>query len=122
MPSHDQGYGIAFHPDVVKKAHADVQTIFAEIIDLRKQSGAFTNPEEWTFGAKVGPTILDSHLLPLALRCIEVWFTELVPEELRLWAKAKEKSPTWEKVMHGRPTTYDPSMGPIEDMHEMLTL
>ncbi|EED21552.1 conserved hypothetical protein [Talaromyces stipitatus ATCC 10500] len=119
---HNENNGIAFHPDVVAKARADLRTIFAEIIELRRQSGALKTPAEWIFGNKVGPTVLDSHMLPLVLRCIEVGNAELVPQELQLWAKTNEKSPTWEKVMHGRPTRYDPSMGPVEDMHDMMSL
>lgn len=104
------------------KAHADLQQIFAEITDLRRKSGASDKEGEWTFGGQIGPTVLDSHLLPLVLRCIEVGNSKLVPQELQRWAEVKEKSPSWRKVMHGRPTKYNPSMGPVEDMQEMMSL
>ena len=113
---------MAFQPAVVAKAEADLKAIFAEILNHRKQSSAFDNDSEWTFGAEVGPTVLDSHLLPLTLRLIEVGSSELVPEELQRWAGIKSKSPTWLKVMHGKPTSYHPSMGPVEDMKEMMSL
>ncbi|KAJ9203242.1 hypothetical protein DTO164E3_2713 [Paecilomyces variotii] len=117
---HNKTNAVAFQPAVVAKARADLQAIFAEIIEHRKQSGA--SEEDWTFGARVGPTVLDSHLLPLVLRCIEAGNGEFVPQELQRWAEIKANSPGWQKVMHGRPTRYDPSMGPVEDMKEMMSL
>lgn len=103
------------------KARTDLQAVFAEIIKHRKQSGA-SDDADWTFGTQVGPTVLDSHLLPLVLRCIDADNAELVPPELQRWAGVKAQSPAWQKVMHGRPTKWDPSMGPIEDMQDMMTL
>ncbi|KAL1861021.1 hypothetical protein Plec18167_003696 [Paecilomyces lecythidis] len=117
---HKKTNGVAFQPAIVAKARADLQAIFAEIIEYRRKSGA--SEGDWTFGNKVGPTVLDSHLLPLVLRCIEAGNGELVPQELQRWAEIKAKSPEWQKVMHGKPTTYHPSMGPVEDMKEMMTL
>ncbi|KAI5919766.1 hypothetical protein F4810DRAFT_685620 [Camillea tinctor] len=119
---HNEINAKAFQPEVVIKARTDLQAIFAEIIEHRKKSGVYDNAEEWTFGPQVGPTALDSHLLPLSMRCIEAGNSELVPQELRAWAEAKVKTPIWEKVMHGRPTRYDHSMGPVEDMKEMMSL
>lgn len=104
------------------KARSDLKAILQEVAEHRKQSGAAGDEEEWTFGAQVGPTALDSHLLPLVLRLVECDNAALVPQELQRWAAAKAKSPVWHKVMHGRPTKYDPSMGPIEDMKEMMSL
>ena len=104
------------------KARTNLQDIFEEITEHRRQSGASDNEAEWTFGTQVGPTVLDSHLLPLVLRCIDAGNAELVPQELRRWAGVKAKSPAWQKVMHGRPTKWDPSMGPIADMQEMMSL
>jgi hypothetical protein len=122
LTSHNEHNAIAFHPDVVAKARSELQTIFAEVVEHRKQSGAFGKHNEWTFGPKVGPTVLDSHFLPVVLRCIEVGSAELVPEELQRWSETMSKSPSWLKVMHGKPTMYDPSMGPVEDMQEMMSL
>ncbi|KAF4968674.1 hypothetical protein FSARC_3960 [Fusarium sarcochroum] len=119
---HDKHNGVAFQPTIVAKNRADLQTLFEEVVDRRRQSGAYGNDDDWTFGPQVGPTILDSHLLPLVLRCIEVGSTELVPSELRRWAEMKAKSPAWQKVMHGRPTQHHPSMGPVADMHDMMSL
>lgn len=104
------------------KARADLQTIFAEIINHRHQSGAFEEDVDWTFGSGVGPTVLDSHLLPLVLRCIDAGNAELVPQELQHWAEKKSKGPVWERVMHGRPTAWNPSLGPVADMKDMMTL
>jgi hypothetical protein len=104
----------------VANALADLQTIFAEITEHRRESGALD--DGWTFGAQVGPTVLDSHLLPIVLRCVEVGNGGLVPQELQRWAEAKAKSPAWLKVMGGRPTKWDPSMGPVEDMQDMMSL
>lgn len=104
------------------KALLDLRAIFAEITGYREQSGVSGSEEEWTFGARVGPTVLDSHLVPLVLRCVEAGNAELVPPELQRWAEAKSKSPEWQKVMHGKPTMWDPSMGPVADMQEMMSL
>ncbi|KAK9414825.1 putative GST N-terminal domain-containing protein [Seiridium unicorne] len=119
---HNKSNGIAFQPSIVAKARTDLQTIFGEIVEHRRQSGAFGDEAEWTFGTRIGPTALDSHLLPLVLRCIEAGNTELVPDELQRWAETMAKSPAWEKVMHGRPTRWDPSMGPVADMKDMMSL
>lgn len=105
---------------MVARARADLQAIMAEITEHRRRSGA--EEGEWTFGAAVGPTVLDSHLLPLVLRCVEVGNAELIPDELQRWAEAAARGPAWQKVMHGRPTVYNPSMGPIEDMQDMMSL
>ncbi|KAI1046769.1 hypothetical protein LB505_011110 [Fusarium chuoi] len=119
---HDQHNAIAFQPDVVAKHRADLKTIFEQVVEHRKRSGSYEDHDQWTFGSDIGPTILDSHLLPFTLRCLEVGSDDLVPLELQHWAKAKEKSPSWQKVMHGKPTTYHPSMGPVAEMSEMMTL
>ncbi|EFX06513.1 hypothetical protein CMQ_6834 [Grosmannia clavigera kw1407] len=116
---HNENNGVAFHPDVVAKAKTDLQAIFAEIVEQRRQNGTYGRSDEWIFGSKVGPTVLDSHLLPLVLRCVDAENSELVPEELQHWATDKAKSPAWQKVMHGRPTRWDESMGRIEDMEDM---
>lgn len=113
---------MAFQPDVVAKNRAGLKALFEEIVEHRRQSGAYDNDDDWTFGSQVGSTILDSHLLPFVLRCIEVGSLDLVPAELRRWAEVKEKSPAWQRVMHGRPTQYHPSMGPVADMHDMMSL
>ena len=102
------------------KARADLQAILAEITEHRKQSGDIE--PEWTFGSKGGPTVLDSHLLAFVLRCMDAGNDELVPEELQRWARVTAKGPSWEKVMHGKSTRYSPSMGPLEDMKEMMSL
>ncbi|KAF3769577.1 hypothetical protein M406DRAFT_354053 [Cryphonectria parasitica EP155] len=119
---HNKGNGVVFQPAIKAKHLADLQAIFAEIAEHRRQSGASGTEGEWTFGAQVGPTVLDSHLLPLVLRCVEAGNAELVPPELQRWAEVKAKSPVWQKVMHGRPTTWAPSMGPVEDMQDMMSL
>ncbi|RYP51418.1 hypothetical protein DL768_003251 [Monosporascus sp. mg162] len=119
---HDETNAVAFQPERIAQSLADLRTILAEISEHGKQSGAFGDKVEWIFGAQVGPTVLDSHLLPLLLRMLEVGNTDFVPQELQRWAKAMANSPCWQKVMHGRPTRYDPSMGPMEDMKDMLTL
>ncbi|KAK8103385.1 uncharacterized protein PG998_010418 [Apiospora kogelbergensis] len=89
---HNENNAIAFQPSVVAQAYADLRTIFAEITEHRKKSGAYDQEvPEWTFGNQ-------------------------------RWAAAQAKGPVWQKVMHGRPTLWDPSMGPVEDMQEMISL
>ncbi|ETS76336.1 hypothetical protein PFICI_11723 [Pestalotiopsis fici W106-1] len=118
----DGARGQSSIPAIVAQAHADLHAIFAEIVEHRKESEAFGNPAAWTFGDQVGPTVLDSHLLPFVLRCMEAGYESLIPEELRHWAVHKSQSPTWFKVMRGRPTQWHPSMGPVEDMQDMMVL
>lgn len=118
---------MALQPAVVSKARADLRAILEEVAEHRRQGGASCSDddeeEEWIFGADVGPTALDSHLLPLVLRLVECGNAELVPRGLRRWAAgAAAGSPSWRRVMRGRPTRYDPSMGPVEDMEEMMSL
>ncbi|RGP79781.1 hypothetical protein FLONG3_2094 [Fusarium longipes] len=119
---HNEQNGIAFQPDVVAKNCADLKAIFENVVKLRQENGTIGKGDEWTFGSEIGPTILDSHLVPFILRCIEAGNAELVPTELQTWAKTKEKSTSWQRVMHGRPTTYHPSMGPVAEMKEMMSL
>ncbi|KAK8075845.1 hypothetical protein PG997_010508 [Apiospora hydei] len=116
---HNENNALAFQPAVVAKAHADLRTIFAEIVAHRERSGP---SPEWTFGNDVGPTALDSHLLPLVLRCVDAGNGKLVPPELRRWAAALAGGPVWQRVMHGKPTLWDASMGPVEEMGEMMVL
>ncbi|KAF4993790.1 hypothetical protein FGRMN_6224 [Fusarium graminum] len=119
---HNKYNGVAFQPDIVAKNRADLHSIFQEVVEHRRQSDSVGNFDEWTFGPDVGPTILDSHLLPFVLRCMEVGNDDLVPSELQRWAEVKAKSPSWIKVMRGRPTTYHPSMGPVAEMQDMMSL
>lgn len=104
------------------KAHNDLRDIFAEIIEVRKLIGIDQPETEWIFGSEIGPTALDSHSLPLVLRCMDAGNAELVPDELQHWAKSMEKTSTWQKVMHGKPTLWNASMGPIGEMSEMMSL
>lgn len=117
---HDKTNAVAFQPEKVAQSLADLRAILADITEHGKQSGAFGDKVEWIFGAQVGPTVLDSHLLPLLLRMLEVGNVHVVPLELQRWAKDRSNSPSWQMVMHGRPTRYDPSMGPLEDMTDMI--
>lgn len=113
----------AFHPDVVARAKANLRAIFDEVTEHRRISGAYdkVSPPEWTFGNEVGPTALDSHLLPLVLRCLDAGNGHLVTIDLRRWAAAMAESPVWQKVMHGRPTKWDASMGDVEHMQEFMS-
>ncbi|KAF9771561.1 hypothetical protein IL306_010790 [Fusarium sp. DS 682] len=119
---HNQHNAVAFQPAVVAKHRADLTDIFGQVVEHRRQTGSYEKYDEWTFGSEIGPTILDSHLLPFTLRCLEVGNDDLVPLELQRWAEVKAKSPSWQKVMHGRPTTYHPSMGPVAEMSDMMSL
>lgn len=102
------------------EARANLQTIFAEIVEHRTQSGA--SDGDWTFGNQVGPTLLDSHLLPLVLRCIDADNAELVPQVLQRWAAVQSTGAIWQKVMGGRPTHWNPSLGPVLEMKDMMSL
>jgi hypothetical protein len=107
---------------VVARARLDLEDIFTQVTHHRKNSGASATDGDWTFGSQVGPTVLDSHLLPFVLRCIEAGNAELVPQELQRWAERMATSAGWERVMHGRPTVYRPEMGAVEDMQDMMSL
>lgn len=117
---HDKNNAIAFHPNVVAEARANLQTIFAEIVEHRKQAGA--SDGDWTFGSQVGPTLLDAHLLPVVLRCVDANNAELVPEELQRWGAIQSTGDMWLKVMHGRPTHWNPSLGPVTEMKDLMSL
>lgn len=99
-----------------------MQALFAEIVEYRRLYSDSKNEGDWTFGAEIGPTVLDSHLLPAVLRCIDAANAELVPQELQRWAEINAKGAVWQKVMHGRSTRWDASMGPVVDMQEMMSL
>ncbi|KAK7913819.1 hypothetical protein PG985_011522 [Apiospora marii] len=119
---HYEGNALAFQPGPVAKARRDLKILFGKITVQRLASGAYGKygPPEWTFGWRVGPTALDAHLLPLVLRCVEVGHDDLPTQDLKTWANAMARSPAWQKTMHGGPTVWDPSMGPVEEMQKFM--
>lgn len=68
----------------------------------------------WIFGKK--PTILDGHVVPFIARLLDCERQDLIPDALQNYATSQIASPQWHRVMHGRPTMWNPSLGHVSDM------
>jgi hypothetical protein len=84
-----------------------------EIVELRDK---YSQGGTWIFGAKVGPTVLDAHVVPFIARLRDISLEELVPPQLRGYAERILASAEWKEVMGQRATVWDPSMGPINEL------
>ncbi|KAL5342077.1 hypothetical protein BJX70DRAFT_386235 [Aspergillus crustosus] len=84
-----------------------------EIVELRNK---YSKGGTWIFGNRVGPTVLDAHVVPFIARLRDISLEELVPEELRGYADTILAARDWREVMGQRATVWDPSMGPIDDL------
>ncbi|KAL4781270.1 hypothetical protein BJX76DRAFT_21288 [Aspergillus varians] len=85
----------------------------AEIVALRKKHSPGGT---WIFGDKVGPTVLDAHVVPFVARLIDINLDELVPPELREYAEIIRALPEGQEAMGQRPTVWDASLGAIDDI------
>ncbi len=75
---------------------------------------AYTSGDEWIFGKS--PTVLDGHLVPFITRLVDCQRDDLVPEALQKYAQRHAASSQWNRVMHGRPTMWNVSLGHVSDM------
>lgn len=116
--SHVKTKNDALKPDQVEKAEKQAHDYFSELLSIRKTHGA---DSVWLFGPDVGPTILDAHTVPFILRMMDekVGRSSMVPTELQEYASRVMGGPEWDAVMHGRPTMYDASMGPVRELNPL---
>lgn len=84
-----------------------------EIVALRNK---YSRGGTWIFGDKIGPTVLDAHVVPFVARLLDISLDELVPPELRVYAKTIRELPQGQEAMGKRPTVWDPSLGPIDEI------
>ncbi|KAE8155071.1 hypothetical protein BDV25DRAFT_135404 [Aspergillus avenaceus] len=84
--------------------------------DVLLEYDKFNRGGVWIFGDDIGPTVLDAHIVAFIARLIDVQLMEFVPSELLKYAKVVMGLPEWEQVMHGRPTEWDPSLGPVDEL------
>ncbi|KAG8158127.1 hypothetical protein KVR01_011888 [Diaporthe batatas] len=105
----------ALRLDQVERAEKQARDFFSELLSIRKTHGA---DSVWLFGPEAGPTILDAHTVPFIARMRDekVGRGNLVPPELQEYASRVMGRPEWDEVMHGRPTIYDASMGPVREL------
>ncbi|KAI9372371.1 hypothetical protein BJX61DRAFT_552946 [Aspergillus egyptiacus] len=83
------------------------------IAELRQKHG---RGDTWIFGNETGPTVLDAHVVTFVARLMDISLEELVPPQLRAYADKIMALPEWKQVTAGRPTVWDPSMGPVESI------
>lgn len=113
--SHNKTKADALSPEQIERAERDARDFFAGVLALYKAQGS---DSVWLFGTDVGPTLLDAHTVPFIARLMDdkVKRQDLVPPELQKYATRVMKRPEWDTVMHGRPTVYDASLGPVRDL------
>lgn len=84
-----------------------------EIVQLRNK---YSQGGTWIFGDKIGPTVLDAHVVPFVSRLVDISLADLVPPQLRAYADKIRALPQGLEAMGHRPTVWDPSLGPIDEM------
>ncbi|POS70335.1 hypothetical protein DHEL01_v211268 [Diaporthe helianthi] len=105
----------ALKPEQVEQAEKQARDFLSGVLSIYKSHGV---DSVWLFGPDVGPTILDAHTVPFIARMVDekVNRSSLVPAELQEYASRVMARPEWDAVMHGRPTVYDASMGPVREL------
>ncbi|KAL2826667.1 hypothetical protein BDW59DRAFT_62939 [Aspergillus cavernicola] len=87
-------------------------TVFLDgVVELRDK---YSSGGTWIFGGDIGPTVLDAHVVAFAARLMDISLEELVPTPLRTYAATIMSLPEWKQVTGGRPTVWDPMLGPAE--------
>ncbi|KAL4917360.1 hypothetical protein BDW62DRAFT_201790 [Aspergillus aurantiobrunneus] len=84
-----------------------------QITELRHK---YSQGGNWIFGDKTGPTVLDAHVVPFVTRLTDIGLTDLVPEELLVYADTIRSLPPGQEAMGQRPTVWDASLGPIDEI------
>ncbi|KAL3471094.1 hypothetical protein BJX99DRAFT_238180 [Aspergillus californicus] len=82
-----------------------------EIVELR---ALYSRGGTWIFGGDIGPTVLDTHVVAFIARLMDITLEDLVPPQLRAYAENIMGLPAWKEAMSGRPTVWDPLIGPVE--------
>ena len=83
-----------------------------EIVELREK---YSNGSPWIFG-KTGPTVLDAHVVPFVSWLIDIGLGDLVPDHLDEYAARIRALPQGREAMGKRPTVWDASLGPIDEI------
>ncbi|EGX90038.1 hypothetical protein CCM_06458 [Cordyceps militaris CM01] len=105
------------HRETLETALTDARVEEAEgqARDLFSGVMAVYNPgDEWIFGKN--PTVLDGHLVPFIMRLLDCERDDLIPEALQKYGRIHAASRQWDRVMHGRPTKWNVSLGHVGDM------
>ncbi|KAF7587652.1 hypothetical protein BBP40_006908 [Aspergillus hancockii] len=84
--------------------------------DVLVEYGKFNRGGIWIFGDDTGPTVLDAHIAAFIARLIDIHLEELVPSQMLMYAKSIMGLPEWNEVMRGRPTVWNPSLGPVDQL------
>lgn len=113
--SHNRTKADALRPDQLEFAEKQAQDYFSELLAIYQAHGG---DPLWFFGPDAGPTLLDAHTVPFIARLMDekVKRHDLVPAELQEYATRVLKLPEWDAVMHGRPTVWNASLGPVRDL------
>ncbi|KAL4935553.1 hypothetical protein BDV06DRAFT_228712 [Aspergillus oleicola] len=83
-----------------------------EIVELRDK---YSDGSPWIFG-KTGPTVLDAHVVPFVSWLIDIGLGDLVPDHLGEYAERIRALPQGREAMGKRPTVWDASLGPIDEI------
>lgn len=115
VSSHYETKVDALRPDKVQLAESQAKDYFSELLALYQANGGGSF---WLFGPNAGPTLLDAHTVPVIARFMDekVKRHDLVPAELQEYATRVMDLPDWDAVMHGRPTVWNASLGPVRDL------
>ncbi|KAF5863313.1 hypothetical protein ETB97_010311 [Aspergillus alliaceus] len=70
----------------------------------------------WIFGDDTGPTVLDAHAVVFIARLADIQLEDLVPVQMLLYANSIMGLPEWDAVMHGMPTVWNSSLGPVDQL------
>lgn len=102
-------------PDQIEQAERQARDYFSELLSIYKAHGGSSL---WLFGPDAGPTLVDAHTVPFIARMMDekVNRRNLVPSELQEYVSRVMELPEWDAVMHGRPTVYNASMGPVREL------
>lgn len=118
MFSHYETKADALRPDKVQLAESQAKDYFSKLLAMYQAHGGGSL---WLFGPDSGPTVLDAHAVPVIARLMDekVKRHDLVPAQLQEYATRAMELPEWDAVMHGRPTVWNASLGPVRDLNPL---
>ncbi|KAF7548073.1 hypothetical protein G7Z17_g7281 [Cylindrodendrum hubeiense] len=97
-------------PENVAEAEEGALEFMHDLVEVLKEHN---QGKTWIFGDQ--PTILDAHVTALAVRLMDVDRSDLLPDEVQVYARSVTATPEWHRVTSGRPTIWDDSLGKVED-------
>lgn len=112
--SHEFTHSSSLDPENVAEAEEGALEFMHDLVEVFKEHN---QGKTWIFGDQ--PTILDAHVAALAARLMDVDRSDLLPEEVRAYARSVIATPEWNRVTSGRPTVWDDSLGKVEDFRSM---